>query len=550
MSADPAQSPGPQTPPATFHYPPVDPGIPALACEALLEAHKDIIERTKLAFGMDRASFEETVTPLLRRYAAYVHLLPCTADNYFETPGGLLRLGLETAFYALQGADAHIFSGRATISERTRLEPRWRRATFIAGLCAELHRVFSHQLITDQQGNEWSPYLDPLAGWLDAHGAERYFLKWRTNARETRALGLFALPHVITAAELRDLAAGNTQIVPNMLAAITGMSAWRDHNILDSLVRRSLALVVDRDLLTSAGRYGKPQLGSHLERYLVDALRRLAVGNTAWRPNTEKSRVWIGADGLYLIWPNAADDVRKLLEADALPGIPKAPETILEILLAAGLFEPREPENALWAIYPPGAKNALDAVKVSTPAALYAGCEILPDALPSILTQAPPPSSPVPAPPRPARNGKKTDNTVSANEMPIPSDDLPLAATGAPQQLSLPISTDTPPPEAPPAKLALAAPLRLPLAMRTSLQAIIASLGTDGAMAQAMDDGLFVPLAAFKAHRIEPPAALRALTETGMLAAEKPVMRTFHGEETPGALIALRHVRGLSGEDR
>jgi conjugal transfer pilus assembly protein TraI len=117
---------------------------------------------------------------------------------------------LETAFYALQGADAHIFSGRATISERTHLEPRWRRAAFIAGLCAELHRVFSHLRVSDGESREWSPYLDPLAGWLDAHGVERYFLKWRANARETRALGLFALPHVVTANELRDLAADNT----------------------------------------------------------------------------------------------------------------------------------------------------------------------------------------------------------------------------------------------------------------------------------------------------------------------------------------------------
>ncbi|MDR1661727.1 MAG: TraI domain-containing protein, partial [Azoarcus sp.] len=535
MPADSASPRNEKPPSAAFHYPPADPGISALPIDALLDANKDIIERMKLAFGMNRASFEEAVTPLIERYAAYVHLLPCTADNYFEAPGGLLRLGLETAFYALQGADAHIFSGRATFSERTHLEPRWRRAAFIAGLCAELHRGFSHFLVADEDGNEWSPYLDPLSGWLRAHGVERYFLEWRTNVHETRALGLFALPHVVTTAELRNLAVGNTQIVPDMLAAITGMPGRRDHNILESLVRRALALVIHRDLLTSAGRYGAPRRGAHLARYLVDALRRLAADNIAWRPNTEKSRVWSGTDGMYLVWPGAVDDVGKLLEVDELPGIPKASETILEILLAAGFFEPREPGNALWAIYPPGAKGALDAVKLATPTALYAQNETLPEALPKALTQ---PSPSALAPPRPARNRESPGNPASRETLPS-TNDLPAAA-GTPEQLPLPIPDDnpaaavtrapfhgnvSPSPEAFSAKLELAAPLRLPLTLRTGLQAIVASLETDCAAAQVMDDGLFVPFAALKERRIEPPAALRALAETGMLALEKRVVR-------------------------
>ena len=72
--------------------------------------------------------------------------------------------------------------------------------------------------------------------------------------------------------------------------------------------------------------------GAHLERYLVDAMRRLLSSNPRWAPNQPQSRVWYGRDGLYLVFPKALAEVRELLEAERLPGIPKAPETLLEIL--------------------------------------------------------------------------------------------------------------------------------------------------------------------------------------------------------------------------
>ncbi|MBT9522182.1 MAG: TraI domain-containing protein, partial [Dechloromonas sp.] len=316
-------------------YPASDPGFAALSVDELLASEADLIARIKLCYGTDRESFERDVLTLIRRYAACVHLLPATADNYFSKPGGLLRLGLETAFFSLQGTDAHIFSGRMSISSRRQLEPRWRHATFIAGLCCELHRLLSHVIVTDTEGEVWPAFLQPLEKWLLTRGAERYFLRWRPQAVEARGLGLFALPHVVPPTLMADLSEGNTVIVPHLLASISGIPIYREHNIVDELVRRSLALVIDRNLAASADRYGSPQYGSHLERYLVDALRRLTSGNSAWVPNREKSRLWFGQDGLFLVWPGAAEDVHQLLEADQLAGIPKAPETMLELLLAA-----------------------------------------------------------------------------------------------------------------------------------------------------------------------------------------------------------------------
>ena len=192
------------------------------------------------------------------------------------------------------------------------------------------------------------------------------------------------------------LAQGNSVVVPHMMACISGMPVYREHNILEDLVRRAAALVIDRDLQSSAERYGKPRLGSHLERYLVDALRRLVVSNALWMPNAEKSRVWYGQDGLYIVWPNAANDVRKLLEADQIPGIPKAPETLLEILIDAGIVEPSGGTETTWHIFPPHCDKAIEAVRLASPSILLAAMDRPPEPLPYALVK-PPPGSPAAA---------------------------------------------------------------------------------------------------------------------------------------------------------
>lgn len=522
-------------------YPASDPGFTAVSVDDLLAGEADLMARIKLCYGADRESFERDVLTLVRRYAACVHLLPATADNYFSKPGGLLRLGLETAFFSLQGTDAHIFSGRMSISARRQLEPRWRHATFIAGLCCELHRLMSHVIVTDAIGEAWPAFLLPLADWLTRRGAERYFLRWRPQAVETRGLGLFALPQVVPPAVMADLSEGNTVIVPHLLACIGGIPVYREHNILDELVRRSLALVIDRNLVASADRYGSPQFGSHLERYLVDALRRLASGNSAWVPNRDKSRLWFGQDGLFLVWPGGAEDVYQLLEKDQLAGIPKAAETMLELLLAAGVFA-AAPTRSTWSILPPGAKAPLEAVKLASPAILLTGIDPPPVALPQAL-ECKPGQAPVPAAPQPPV--PEPPPATSGTQLPLIPPEM-LADSGAPIAPAESASTD------PAATIALQAPMRLNPAVRDVLADAVRTLndGQGPPKVCTVAQGVFVPLEEFVRRGIQPSLAMRALAETNLLVKPKgngppTLSREFNGTPTLGIVLDPRCVRGL-----
>ena len=526
-----------------------NPGFAALSIDQVLAANADILARIKLCYGADRESFETDVLALIRRYAAYVHLLPATADNYFSAPGGLLRLGLEAGFFSLQGTDAHIFSGRSTISTRRLLEPRWRHATFIAGLCCEMHRVLSHIIVTDVQGEVWSGYLQPLVDWLAERGVARYFLSWRPQAIETRCLGVFALAHVVPPGVLQYLSEDNTIIVPHLMASIGGMPIYRDHNILDDLVRRSLALVINRNLLANADRYGSPQFGSHLERYLVDALRRLTSSNSAWVPNQEKSRVWFGQDGLFLLWPNAAEDVHKLLDADQLPGIPKAAETMLEVLLAAGVIEPQDAEHPTWTIHPPGAKSVLEAVKLTSATILFAGIDPPPEALDLKFVRhlGEPDPTPSPAAPRSARPGEQLSlipPVATPPVMEVASERLPLT--------SEPLTPKAFPPATPSVSFTLQAPMRLNPVVREALAAVVQTLNEGAGPAQGctVAHGFYVPLSEFERRGLQPSMALRALADVRMLVPAQPhgpptLARDFNGTPTLGIVVDPRFITGF-----
>lgn len=554
-----------------------DPGFEALPLAALLAGQEALLGRIKLCFGTDRATFERELMPMVRGYASFVHLLPATANNYFHTPGGLLQLGLETAFFSLQGTDAHIFSGRATISERRELEPRWRTATFIGGLCCELHRTLSHLIVTTADGEEWPAFLGALTDWLAQRRADRYFVRWRPKARESRGLGLFALPHVVPAAVLQMLGHGNAIILPQLMASIGGVPQYREHNVLDELVRRSMALVIDRNLLASADRYGTPQYGSHLERYLVDALRRLAAGHSSWMPNRDKSRVWLGPEGLFLVWPGAAEDVLALLESDQLAGIPKSPHTLLDLLLDAGVFVPPDAARQTWSIQPPGTKAPIEAAKLTTPAIILTGLDPLPPALPASLLAAtvlaPQPEAPAtPSKPSPSVAKKpptpaEAPQTPARNEAPAeessPSRQLSLldsaAEAGASADSAIPAAKDTGPlpaqlvPAAP--AIHLKAPMRLNPAVRGALAEAVATLNNS---AHASDvstvaEGVFVPLTEFERRGVLPGIAIRALDDARML--QRPlaggpptVARQIRDVVVIGVVLAPLHVEGIDPE--
>ncbi len=95
-------------------------------------------------------------------------------------------------------------------------------------------------------------------------------------------------------------------------------------------------------------------LGVPVDRYLVDGMRRLVRGGR-WTINVPGARLWRLPEGLYVVWPQGAEELVALLAADRVPGIPRDPDTLAEILIERGLAVPpsdANPRERYWRLAP------------------------------------------------------------------------------------------------------------------------------------------------------------------------------------------------------
>ena len=101
--------------------------------------------------------------------------------------------------------------------------------------------------------------------------------------------------------------------------------------------------------------------------------------------------------------------------------------------------------------------------------------------------------------------------------------------------------------------VALNAPPRLNPAVREALQQILATLDspTQALSAFVIDLGVFVPLVEFERRSVDPALAVRALSDTRMLASDpnhplsKTHSRSFHDQPILGIVLAPHCVVGL-----
>ncbi|WP_198043689.1 MobH family relaxase [Janthinobacterium sp. 1_2014MBL_MicDiv] len=541
-----------------------------------MDDNRNILGRIKLAYGGDANAFTKEMLPLIRKYIAYVNVLPATQDSFFARPGGLVRLGLETAFFALQATDSQIFAGRATISTRRQLEPRWRFATFVAGLCAYLYRALDTVVVSDAHGTVWQPYLNPLEEWIHIHKVDGLFVRWGEARQGCRSLSLFALPMILPPDTLAYLAHDGSMIVAHMLAAISGEVRYQDRNVIDHLVNRASTLVIHRDLRDADAPAGQARARAYLARFLLNAMRELVQSHQGWVPNSDRSRMWFGRDGLFLVWPNGISDILTLLEDEGLYGLPASPVDAMEILSAAGIILPRSAEEGVWSIRPPGAAAPLEALKLVTPACVLTVLHPPPVALDTDMAldysheegktterdtklrqaRATPPEA------QGERVASPTPPDASDRQLPLPSI-APIPVAGENSSIEPPAGAHqrkakkvkhTEPIQRTGGKYALRAPIRLSPGIAKILQAVVRSLN-DRSLPPAcypMASGLFVPLDAFVLRQVDAKMALRALADADMLVAgpagSEPVEHhKLHGKVVAGIVIARQFVEGMDG---
>lgn len=334
-------------------YPPFAKGLPAAPTVRIIQTQDELIARIRGALRFNANEFKEIVLPVIERYAAYVHLLPASEAHHHRGAGGLFRHGLEVGFWASQRAESHQFCLGETPQNRRDNEPRWQFASFLGGLLHDVGKPLSDVAVTDKTGKkEWNPYDTSLADWTHKESIDHYFLRWRDkrNKRHEK-FSMMNLDQIITPKAKSYLNKPGPHIMEALLEAIVGTSAAES---LTQIVLWADQESVRRDLVNQRLDVDEYAYGVPVERFVFDALRRIVE---TCKINVPGAYVWRIDQGVFLVWNQIVPLIHNVLEQDKVPGVPRSPDTLADILIERGFAVPYQ-ESAetkpvrYWRIFP------------------------------------------------------------------------------------------------------------------------------------------------------------------------------------------------------
>ncbi len=335
-------------------YPPFMKGLPATAPEKLIETQRELVDQIREAAFASPEVFEQFYLESLRRFACYAHLLPASQTHHHRGAGGLLRHTAEVALWSLQSGSRVLLPGEQAPRRRRELEPRWHLAVFLAALCHDVGKPVTDLVVTSRDGGRiWNPYAEDLYAWANRYGVDRYFLQWRENrGKKHTVVSPLIAERIIGQNVLAWISEGGDELVLWMLETINGHPSAE--NPIHDLVIRSDQASVERDLRSLGVAFADYEIGLPVERFLVDIMRRLVRDGT-WRINDPGSRLWHMDGHLYLIWPIAGEEIAAVINQEKIPGMPRTPNSILDMLVDRKLANIREDQvegSRCWVIAP------------------------------------------------------------------------------------------------------------------------------------------------------------------------------------------------------
>lgn len=335
-------------------YPPFVKGLPASHPDRLIESQQELIGQIRESGLASKEIFEQYYLEPLRRFASYAHLLPASESHHHRGAGGLFRHAIEVGLWSLQSGDRVLLPGDQTPRRRRELEPRWHSAVFLAALCHDVGKPITDLTVTSQDGEIiWDPYLEDLYSWAVRNRIDRYFLRWRKNRGTSHTtISILLVERIISRTGLGWISQGDPNLVTWMMEAISGYPS--QENMIHNLIIRSDQVSVERDIESLGANFSSFEIGIPVERILLDIMRRL-VRDGVWIVNEPGSRVWHMEGHLYLIWPSGGEEMAAIINQEKMPGLPRTPNSILDMLIERKLAEFRGPQgddNRYWLIAP------------------------------------------------------------------------------------------------------------------------------------------------------------------------------------------------------
>ena len=335
-------------------YPPFMKGLPVVSPEKLLETQKELLDRISNSAIATPEIFQKHYLSAIKRFASFSHLLPASQSHHHRGAGGLLRHAIEVGLWALQSADRVLLQSAISPKHRREMEPRWQLAVFLAALCHDAGKPVTDLTVTNKhRTSTWHPITDDLHVWATGNGINAYFLEWREGrGRQHTALSSLIAERIIGVESLAWIAEGETELVVWLMESLACNPG--PTNLIHDLVIKADQTSVERDLKTLGVAMAGYDLGVPVERHLIDIMRRF-VREGVWLVNQPGARLWNMEGHVYLVWPAAGEELARQIKEDGMPGMPRTPEGILDMLTDRGMALVRmdgRSEDRYWKLAP------------------------------------------------------------------------------------------------------------------------------------------------------------------------------------------------------
>lgn len=439
--------------PAQYHYgkyPPDPEGFPVISVDDLVNSQKELIATIKKSIRFTTEDqWHELFLDAIRKYAAFVHLLPASENNHHCGVGGLFRHGLEVALGTINRGYHYSQDINNPPSLNRKLEERWSYACFIAGLLHDFGKPVTDMLVNSPDGRlRWSPTSGSLHKWATDNNLERYFVHHRKDRQDKHKAASAAFAYHV----MSDQAKAYLEVVSvDLLQEVNDAIYGTENNApLVGYVKKSDSMSCEDDKKRNPfGEVaGRAFQGKASPALTVLSTIRTMISEGKLTPNKMGGHLWVLNGAVYLEWPVAWNKVYNELYSPSV-GVPRDPQTILELLHDANIIVPYEAANRqqynTWLIHtkpmqdlgmPP--QRAISFTHAKT---FY---EVVPaDAVgvivdPSTMQQSRPPAAPVPETNPPP--------TTKAPEVPA----VAAAASTAPASSTTTTAREAAPPAPPP----------------------------------------------------------------------------------------------------
>lgn len=486
----------------------------ATTADDALKPQAALVDRLRTAYGYPEPQFQKHLLSAIEAYAMWFHCLPGPAADH-RGQGGALRQALLTSLFSLQAADGRTFDGSDTEAPSSETTHRWRLACALGGLFAPVGPLLTYLEVVSEDGELWLPMADPLVGWLQARRIRKYHYRWHARTIEAPFAAVYVASRCIDISAMRFIVGGAPRIATSLLGCIAGTESASANPVSDVVHRIALAV--------AAGTTPEGAGPSDQPAALRTAWRQL-FATSNWLPNSPGSPVWLGRDGMFVVWPEAAQLINAALPPKgARARLARAPEELLALLLDAGCLL-QSADGPVVQIHPPGSARTVTAVRVASPQKLLRELGLRVAALNVRLL------APADAAPTPPLN---------------PSSD---AGAVEPQDCTEPPAVPPPPP------LKLDTALIANVRVRQAVEAVVERLdqGFDTMLARLVSDGVFIALTEFGNDHIDHGAIVRALHDTGLLASDNttPSRRVrsevIEGTAYPGIVLHPHRLTGYA----